>query len=244
MLKTFSLTDIGLKRTMNQDFVFTSELPIGNLPNLFIVADGMGGYNGGGYASKYTVEVVRKFIEESSEEDIKTLFIKALEKANKEVRKKAGESSELEGMGTTAVLACVKENHLYVANVGDSRLYIINDDIKQITVDHSFVEEMIRLGNLDRESARNHPKKNIITRAVGADDSIVPDFYSLQLEQNDEILICSDGLTNMVEDEEIRRIMKTQRDIAGQAEALINAANNNGGKDNIGVVLVEPFAAK
>lgn len=243
MLKTFSLTDIGLKRTMNQDFVFTSELPIGNLPNLFIVADGMGGYNGGGYASRYTVEVVRNYIEESHEEDVQTLFINALKQANTEVRKKAGESSELEGMGTTAVLACVKGNQLYIANVGDSRLYIINDEIRQITVDHSFVEEMIRIGNLDRESARNHPKKNIITRAVGADAELVPDFYSLTLEANDEILICSDGLTNMVEDEEIRCIVKRQRDIAGQAEALINAANNNGGKDNIGVVLIEPFAA-
>lgn len=244
MLKTFSLTDIGLKRTMNQDFVFTSELPVGNLPNLFIVADGMGGYNGGGYASRYTVEVVLNYIEQSAETDVRDLFVGALKKANTEVRKKAGESDDLAGMGTTAVLACVKNDYLYVANVGDSRLYIINDDIRQITVDHSFVEEMIRIGNLDRESARNHPKKNIITRAVGADENIVPDFYSLQLVENDEILICSDGLTNMVEDEEIRRIVKTQRDIAGQAEALINAANNNGGRDNIGVVLVEPFASK
>lgn len=245
MLKTFSLTDIGLKRTMNQDYTFSTEMPIGNLPNLFIVADGMGGYNGGGFASHYAVEVIKSVIEQSSETNPRKLFEQALTIANTEIRKKAAESPELEGMGTTAVLACVVDNCIHIANVGDSRLYIIKEDgIRQITVDHSFVEEMIRMGSLDRESARNHPKKNIITRAVGADSEVVPDFFTVKLEKQDEILMCSDGLTNMVEDHDIELIVKAQRDIAEQAEELVDTANKNGGRDNIAVVLIQPFADK
>lgn len=242
MLKTFSLTDIGKKRTMNQDFIYTSEEPVGNLPNLFIVADGMGGHNGGGYASSYATEVASKTVLASKDSTPRKIFASALEMANKEVRKKAMESSELEGMGTTMVLATVIGDVLQVANVGDSRLYVIgNDSIRQITVDHSYVEEMIKVGTLDRESARNHPQKNIITRAVGAEDEIIPDFFTVRLREDEIVLMCTDGLTNMVSDEDILTIVKKERDIAGKAEALVNAANDNGGKDNVAVVLVAPF---
>ena len=241
MLKTFSLTDIGKKRTMNQDFIFTSENPVGNLPNLFIVADGMGGHNGGGYASSYAVEVVTKVAKATLDTTPRKIFETAITIANSEIRKKASESEELEGMGTTLVLACVVGDILHVANVGDSRLYVAGDEIRQITVDHSYVEEMIKVGTLDRESARNHPQKNIITRAIGADDSVIPDFFTVKLKKGDIVLMCSDGLTNMVADEDILTILKKERDIAGKAEKLISAANDNGGKDNVAVVLVQPF---
>lgn len=241
MLKTFSITDIGKKRTMNQDYVFTSENPVGNLPNLFIVADGMGGHNGGEYASSYAVEVVVKTIEESKEKTVKHIFEEAVKKANDEVRKKASEKVDLQGMGTTLVAATVNGDCLQVANIGDSRLYVIGEEIRQITTDHSYVEELVRVGGLDRESARTHPKKNIITRAIGADKDVTPDFFTVKLQPGEMVLMCSDGLTNMLDDEDIRMILSGQRDIVEIAEELIKAANNNGGKDNIAVILIEPF---
>lgn len=242
MLKTFSITDIGKKRTLNQDYVYTSERPIGNLSNVFIVADGMGGHNAGDYASKYTVETIISEIERSFEKNPIKILGKAIEVANTRIIQKSGESAELEGMGTTVVAATLMGKYLQVANVGDSRLYVVNDKIRQITVDHSLVEEMIRIGGIDRASARNHPDKNIITRAIGAGETVEVDFFSVELAPGDMVLMCSDGLTNMLEDEEIRMIINGQRDIVEKAEALVKAANDNGGKDNISVVLIEPFA--
>lgn len=240
MLKTFSVTDIGKKRKVNQDFVYTSENAVGNLANLFIVADGMGGHNAGDYASKTTVETMVEEIEKSCETNPLLIFETAIEAANERVRKKASEDTELEGMGTTVVAATCRENILQVANVGDSRLYIVNQEIKQITRDHSLVEEMVRMGGLGKEEARNHPDKNIITRAVGAGRTVEPDFFTVELEEGDMVLMCSDGLTNMLEDEEIRMILCGARDIVEKATMLVNAANANGGKDNISVILIEP----
>lgn len=242
MLKTFSITDIGKKRKVNQDFVYTRENPIGNLPNVFIVADGMGGHKAGDYASKVTVETMVEEIEHSSETNPMVIFEQAIVTANERIRKKASEEAELEGMGTTVVAATCMGRKLQVANVGDSRLYIVNKQIKQITRDHSLVEEMVRMGGIGREEARNHPDKNIITRAVGASDIVEPDFFTVELEEGDIVLMCSDGLTNMLEDEEIRMIVSGARDIVEKAYMLVEAANENGGKDNISVILVEPLA--
>lgn len=242
MLKTFSITDIGKKRKLNQDYVYTSERPVGNLPNLFIVADGMGGHNAGDYASKFTVETIVEEIKTAEEKNPEEILKRAIETANGKVLQMAGENPELEGMGTTVVAATCIDEELHVANVGDSRLYVIGEKITQVTRDHSLVEEMIRMGGIDRQSARNHPDKNIITRAIGAEDYIDIDFFQVSLSKGDIVLMCSDGLTNMLEDEEIRMILNGQRDIVEKAEQLVKAANNNGGKDNITVVLIEPFA--
>lgn len=242
MLKTFSITDIGKKRQLNQDYVYTSEMPIGNLPNVFIVADGMGGHNAGDYASKYTVETIVKVISEAQDDNPVTIIKNAIGIANEHIRQKAEEDERLHGMGTTLVVATCNGNLLQVANVGDSRLYVVNDRITQITRDHSLVEEMIRMGGIDRESARSHPDKNIITRAIGASETVKVDFFTVKLQKGDIVLMCSDGLTNMLEDEEIRMILNGQRDIVEKAEELVRAANNNGGNDNIAVVLIEPFA--
>lgn len=242
MLKTFSITDIGKKRKLNQDYVFSTEKQIGNLSNLFIVADGMGGHNAGDYASKYTVETICEEIANSYEKNPIKILGKAIEVANSHIRKKANEDIKLFGMGTTVVAATLIGPYLQVANVGDSRLYIVNDKITQITRDHSLVEEMVRMGGLDRDAARSHPDKNIITRAIGASDTVEVDFFSVDLQKGDIVLMCSDGLTNMLEDEEIRMILSGQRDIVEKAEELVKAANNNGGKDNIAVILIEPFA--
>lgn len=238
MLKTFSITDIGQKRKINQDYVFSSEKSVGNLPNLFIVADGMGGHKAGEYASKCTVETICDEVKRSFEKNPTIILRKAIEKANENIRKQAQEDTNLEGMGTTVVAATLMGKYLQIANVGDSRLYVINDTIKQITRDHSLVEEMVRMGGIDRESARNHPDKNIITRAVGVSEEVEVDFFTVELTAEDTILLCSDGLTNMLTDEEILMIMSGQRDIVEQAGKLVEAANEKGGKDNISVVLV------
>lgn len=244
MLKTFSITNIGKKRKLNQDFVYTSEQPVGKLPNVFIVADGMGGHKAGDYASKATVETMVEEILKSEESDAVVILERAIRTANALIRKCAEESPDLEGMGTTVVAATCEGDTLRVANVGDSRLYIANrKEIRQITRDHSLVEEMVRMGGIGREEARNHPDKNIITRAVGADDIVKPDFFTVKLNHGDIVLMCTDGLTNMLEDEEIRMILEESRDMVEKAEALVKAANEKGGRDNISVILIDPLSA-
>lgn len=241
MLKTFSVTNIGRKRKLNQDYVYTSEGSVGNLPNLFIVADGMGGHNAGDYAAKLAVTTMVEEIALSAEEDPKALLLMAVEKANAMVKGSAGKAPELEGMGTTVVAACCRGRSLSVANVGDSRLYVVGGHkIRQITRDHSWVEDMVRSGGMLREEARNHPDKNIITRAVGAEDTVRADFFSVELEEGDIVLMCTDGLTNMLGDEEIRMVLDGARDIVEKAEELVRRANENGGRDNISVILIAP----
>ena len=240
MLKTFSITDIGRKRKVNQDFVYSSERLVGPLPNLFLVADGMGGHNAGDYASRLAVETIVERSSGSLETNPLRVLDEAVQSANGLVRQRAQEAPELQGMGTTVVAAVIDGRELYVANVGDSRLYIVNSgEIRQITKDHSWVEEMVRRGGIGKAEARNHPDKNIITRAVGAEETMRIDFFQVLLQEGDVILMCTDGLTNMLEDEEIRMTLDGARDIVEKAQGLVNAANANGGRDNISVVLIE-----
>lgn len=242
MLTTFSETDIGRKRKVNQDYVYASAQPVGVLPNLFIVADGMGGHNAGDYASKSTVETIIKEVENTHEKYPNRILDDAIKKANHHIIELAENCEELSGMGTTVVAATIDGSELVVANVGDSRLYVLDGELKQITIDHSLVEEMVRMGGLDRAEARNHPKKNIITRAIGVLDTVRVDFFEVELKKGDMVLLCSDGLTNMLEDKEIEEILKDKGSMKDKADRLISAANKNGGKDNIAVVLIEPFA--
>ena len=241
MIKTFSLTDTGRKRKVNQDYVFTSESPVGNLPNLFIVADGMGGHAAGDYASRFTTETVVSDIRDSHETNPIRLIRHAYEVANAAIIEEAHRLPDHEGMGTTLVVATIIGDCLYVANVGDSRLYVIDDRISQITRDHSLVEEMVRAGEIEMSAARNHPMKNKITRAIGGDHEIRVDFFDMQLKEGDMVLMCTDGLTNMVEDEDIRLIVKSSSDVVGAVQRLADKANANGGLDNIGIVLIEPL---
>ncbi|MCI8317506.1 MAG: Stp1/IreP family PP2C-type Ser/Thr phosphatase [Lachnospiraceae bacterium] len=238
-MKTYSITDIGKRRSVNQDFVYASDQPVGNLSNMLIVADGMGGHNAGDLASRYTVESMVDYIENAREQRPIPLLSESIHHANELVMEKAKTDRALEGMGTTVVAATIKDDYLYVANVGDSRLYLIDQEIEQITRDHSLVEEMIRVGELQRKDARSHPDRNIITRAIGARAPVKVDFFDVKLEQGDKILLCSDGLTNMVEDEDILYIVKKSASLKEAAQRLITEANKNGGKDNISVVLAE-----
>jgi protein phosphatase len=243
VLKTFSKTDIGKKRKLNQDALYTSEQPIGNLPNLFLVADGMGGHNAGDYASRMTVETIVAQAADSDRKDPAEILVDAISAANTFVRNRARENEELSGMGTTVVAASCDGSTLHVANVGDSRLYVAgNGKIRQVTRDHSWVEEMVRRGGMGREEARNHPDKNIITRAVGAEETVNVEFFTVNLDEGDVILMCTDGLTNMLEDDEILNILEISRDIVEMAEKLVCLANEKGGSDNISVILIEPLA--
>lgn len=241
-MKTFSMTDAGRRREMNQDYMFASDTAVGKLPNLFIVADGMGGHKAGEYASKTAVETIVEYIGNDDSGLLVAAIKKAIGEANKRVLKESIIDIEKEGMGTTIVAATIKGDKLIVANVGDSRLYIINESgITQVTTDHSLVEEMIRSGRIARSEARNHPDKNKITRAVGVFPKVDIDFFETKVVPGDTVLLCTDGLTNMVEDEEIKKIILGQRDIVEKTQTLIEVANKNGGTDNITALLIEPF---
>jgi len=245
-LKFYAITDIGRKRELNEDYIYTSGQPIGALPNLFIVADGMGGHKAGDYASMHTVDRFVEVIRELGEEHgVQDAINEAVTAANAYIYQRSRENSNLSGMGTTLVLASCIGNEAIVANIGDSRLYLVNDDaMTQITRDHSLVEEMVTLGGIDREMARNHPDKNIITRAVGVKEKVAADFFEVDLTKGDKLLLCSDGLTNMLRDEEIYQIIQDNKELEQAAKALVDAANENGGRDNIAVVLVEPFGGQ
>ena len=203
----------------------------------------MGGHNAGDLASRSTVETMVDYIESAGEKVPIPLLEAAILAANRKVLEKSQSDKNLEGMGTTVVAATVVENCLYVANVGDSRLYVLDDQIQQITRDHSLVEEMVRAGQIGREEARNHPEKNIITRAVGMKNKLRIDFFDVALYAGDKFLLCTDGLTNMVEDEDILELVQQETSLEAAALRLVAMANRNGGKDNISVVLVEPTAS-
>ncbi|QNM06173.1 Stp1/IreP family PP2C-type Ser/Thr phosphatase [Qiania dongpingensis] len=239
-MKAYAMTDRGRKRQINQDAVYYSTFPVGNIPNLFVVADGMGGHQAGDFASKYTIDNLVRLIEAAEGNNPITILNDSIRQVNGMLLERASEDEKLAGMGTTLVAACVMGSVLCVANVGDSRLYVIQDEIRQITRDHSLVEELIQRGEMERGSEAYHEHKNIITRAIGARSGVFADFFEVTLEEGDTVLMCSDGLSNMVPDDTIREIVAGREDLKAAAEDLIEEANNNGGRDNIAVVLFRP----
>ncbi len=240
-MKSESITDIGSKRKVNQDYIYNKDESIGLLSNLYIVADGMGGHKAGDHASRECVNSVVGYIEEHTECYTPiSLLEKAIATANDNINEQSNNNPDLEGMGTTIVAATIVENTMYVANVGDSRLYLIKDDkMEQITQDHSLVEEMVKRGEISATDARMHPNKNIITRALGASKDVDVDFFEIEVDKADKILLCSDGLTNMVEEQEIVDVVSCNSDMDKVVKKLVQKANQYGGKDNISVVLVE-----
>jgi len=232
-------TDKGSKRSNNQDSIFVSDSPVGPLPNLYIVADGMGGHAAGDFASRYAISVVIDFIRRSTIHSPVSLLRRAMIYASNEVYKESEKDPDKNGMGTTMVACVIDEGRMYVANIGDSRLYHMTDDeLSQITMDHSLVEELIRNGELKRNRGRYHPERNIITRAMGSREEAMPDFFEVELKPGDRVLMCSDGLSNMVEDDEIRDIILENSSTDTAAAALIDKANYYGGNDNISVILI------
>lgn len=240
-MKAYAMTNIGVKRNTNQDYAYISVEPVGNLPNVLIVADGMGGHKAGEVASEQAVNAVLHSIKENEKKDKISIIEEAIDVANSKVLEMSSKDEKFKGMGTTIVVATLENNSLYIANVGDSRLYLVDDEIRQITRDHSLVQEMVSIGELDKESAKTHSRKNVITRAVGVEKKIMADFFETEVSEGTKILLCSDGLTNMVEDSDIKKIIENCSDgnIEEAVHKLIDAANENGGLDNIAVVLAE-----
>ena len=238
-MNTFSITDMGRMRSSNQDCVFCEENAVGNFPNLFLVADGMGGHRAGDTASRMCIEEVVRYILSTDLQTPVSAFDHAVQTANLVIYEKSRSFEELSGMGTTLVGTTIVDQTAYIINVGDSRLYHLRDGIRQITVDHSLVEEMVKSGEIQKEEMRTHPNKNIITRALGTDTTVRPDCFEIEVQEGDVLLLCSDGLSNMLEDEEIEKIIKEHiSDMREAGERLVELANEAGGKDNISVVLV------
>lgn len=237
---SFALTDVGVRRAMNQDSVFISDTEIGALPNLYIVADGMGGELAGDYASKRCVEVVTEEVAVSKKSQPVKILEQAIQSANKIIYHEAKADPNKKGMGTTFVAATIISDHLFVANVGDSRLYVAGSSkLTQITNDHSVVAELVRTGKMAADKARTDDRKNMITRAIGAEETVIVDYFDVELNGRERILLCSDGLTNMVEDKDIFSVLKSTDTIENKATRLVELANNNGGNDNVSAIVIE-----
>lgn len=237
----FAKTDVGKAREMNQDYYYISG------PNekihVFILADGMGGYNGGEIASRLATTTALSYIQNNFDsipkerEDILNLVKSAVEYANMVVYEKANESKELEGMGTTLEVCLIYNNKIYIGHVGDSRVYRIRKEfIRKLTHDHSYVEKLVKDGTITKEEAMYHPKKNMLMKALGCTPFVEPDVTVKGFIKDDTILICSDGLTNMVDEKQIFEIVKKEGTLA--AEKLVEKANENGGYDNITAIVI------
>ncbi len=240
-MKIFAKTDVGKVREMNQDYYYISREE--DDLKIFILADGMGGYKGGEIASKLATLTAKSYIEsnfeqiEHSKEEILKLVKSAAEYANMVVYEKSKENKELEGMGTTLEIVVVFENRVYIGHVGDSRIYRIRDKfMRKITNDHSYVQKLVKDGTITKEEAEQHPKKNMLMKALGCTAFLEPDVMVKGFQKNDILVMCSDGLTNMVSTEEIYEIIKG--DIYVAARDLIDRANQNGGLDNITVIIL------
>ena len=241
-MKVFAKSDIGKAREMNQDAYYASQPS--ETVGLYIVADGMGGYNGGEVASTLAVTTAKNYIEnnfaqiEHTKEKIEELVKNAIEYANMVVYEKSKEVKMLEGMGTTIEVALVKDNRVYIGHVGDSRIYRIRKNfIRKLTTDHSYVEKLVKDGTITREEALHHPKKNMLTKALGCTSFVEPDTMVKGFLKDDILVITSDGLTNMVKDEEIYNTITENIDTA--AETLLEKANEADGLDNITVIIVQ-----
>ena len=240
-------TDTGKKRDGNEDALLL-------MPKLgiYAVADGVGGQNSGEIASRKAVAGIERFLKENplSGADnlegkyranwLKSYFLRCLEKINSEIRKEAMQNPGMERMATTLVLCYLDMESVYVVNIGDSRAYILRDgEMTQLTVDHTYVNKLIKAGTLSKNEARLHPQKNIITKALGSTRHADPDFYRFDLHDGDRILLCTDGLHGELPDDEIAGILKKDKDLNTICGMLVSAANKKGGHDNITVICID-----
>lgn len=235
-------TDRGRIRNHNEDNGGIFENQLGN--PLVIVADGMGGHRAGDVASEMAVRLLsekwRDVADMKSAVEIDSWFREAIQAVNEQILAHAKQDPTLQGMGTTLVAAVFANSQIIVANVGDSRGYIMKNDIlEQLTEDHSLVNELLRKGEITKEDAENHPRKNILLRALGIEGNVETDVFILPFQSKDQLLLCSDGLSNMLPKQEIEAILTSQRTLAEKADIFITKANANGGEDNITVLLLE-----
>lgn len=242
-LLSTGITDIGMKRKTNQDTIF-----LDSLHNLFIVADGMGGHNGGDTASALATQHIPQYIIKNIASDPVQIINDGIELANKIIQEEASKNPELEGMGTTVVTFLFKGSSLYIGNVGDSRGYLINKgNLYQLTKDHSLVQEKLNMGIYNREQAAKDPKKNVLVRTVGFDTTAEVDVFQYKVSKNDLFINCSDGLHAKVSDADILFLVNkyipfpenaTQDSVKKLTQALLDQANENGGNDNISVIVI------
>lgn len=237
-------TDVGLAREMNQDYVKFHNFD--DKAALLVVCDGMGGAKAGNVASEVAAKsiyetILKKFKFTLNDNELKTIMTSAVNGANLDVFDLAQNNDEYYGMGTTVVSVLIKEGYAYTIHAGDSRAYVIYpDSIKKITTDHSIVQQLIENNMITEEEAKHHPKRNVITRALGVDECLETDFNITKLEKDYTILVCSDGLSNYVEEKDIEKISSNNNceDICNK---LISLANKNGGGDNISVAVAKGF---
>ncbi|SCY85331.1 Stp1/IreP family PP2C-type Ser/Thr phosphatase [Alkaliphilus peptidifermentans] len=235
------VTDIGKVRDINEDnyCIILEDI------KLFIVADGMGGHNGGEVASQIAIDAMKEHLskylqDEKEDESIKGIIYEAFNRANKEICRRSNEDSECDGMGTTATLALCSNNKMYIGHIGDSRGYIIKDGaIEQVTQDHSLVAELLRKGSISEREAMKHPQKNVITKALGTDQQVKADIFLIEFNQSDILVLCTDGLSNFVDKYEIEKTVLEIDDCQKSCEKLVELANERGGYDNITVIIIK-----
>lgn len=240
-MRVFSETNIGLARTENQDRVRTAVLD-GDV-GFAVICDGMGGQNAGSEASERAVNIVyeritKVFRTDYDENSVRNLLISSVTTANSVVYDTAISSIDMNGMGTTCVAVLVFRGKLFAVNVGDSRLYLINHEIRQITKDHTVVMRMYENGEITREQLKNHPQRNYITKAVGVSPLVTPDYFETDMGENASVLLCTDGLSNYCDEADIFQIVKKHEpeDVPGK---LIETALGNGGGDNITAAFIK-----
>ncbi len=240
-MKIFAKSDIGKSREMNQDSYFISTT--NDDVKLFILADGMGGYEGGEVASKLAIECSKSYILNNfnqipkEKDEIMNLIRNAIEYANLRVYEESQEHERLSEMGTTIDVSLIYNGKVYVGHVGDSRVYRIrNDIIRKITTDHSYVEKLIKEGSITKEEAYHHPKRNMLMKALGCNSLVEPDLFCKGFLKDDILLMCSDGLTNMIKEDEIFNIIVNN--LNNPADKLIEQANDNGGYDNVTAIVL------
>ncbi|MEF9990905.1 MAG: Stp1/IreP family PP2C-type Ser/Thr phosphatase [Romboutsia sp.] len=240
---------VGKVRKNNEDYCRGEVIQNDNLEtvSIFAIADGMGGHNKGEVASELAVENIICFLKENllQSKSIKIDYVddiikQAYNSVNSIIHKKSISEVEFQGMGTTLTIAIIYKDNLYVANVGDSRCYILqNDEFKKITTDHSIVEELVKANIITESEAKTHPRRNHITRAIGTDEMVIVDIFKYKLNINDMILLATDGLTGCVEDEDIKSVVQKDEDLEILSNELINMANETSGKDNVSVILIK-----
>lgn len=239
-MQIFAKTDKGKVRSTNQDSFYINTLSDGSA--LAVVCDGMGGANAGDVASRTAVEIISNYVVNSysptmNSDDIVKLITNAVMSANIEIFDMSQKNELLKGMGTTAVIAVVRDESAVICNVGDSRAYLVNGELKQITRDHSVVQSLVESGDLLPEQAINHPEKNVITRALGVEENVITDSYIVDFNNDSKILLCTDGMSNFVSSETLLKIINNNETDKITA-LLIDEANCGGGKDNITVAVI------
>ena len=242
MIKAYAKSDLGKVREMNQDYYYISNSL--DEVQLYLLADGMGGYNGGEIASKLAVQTAKNYIEnnfkeiEKDRDSIIQLLGSSMEYANMVVYEKSQEKPELHGMGTTLEICLIYNNKVYIGHIGDSRIYRIRKEfIRKLTQDHSYVQKLVKEGKITKEQAEVHPQKNMLTRALGCNAFVEPDVMVKGFLKDDILVMCSDGLTNMVKTEIIYQ--EASKNIEQAPKELVRIANENGGKDNVTVVIIK-----